>query len=74
MLEDPKWGIQGFRLPDGNTTTSQMFADNANLLIQGSEQNLDTAIQVLNCFCQGSGAAINWKKIVGIWVSRRPRD
>jgi hypothetical protein len=51
-----------------------MFADNANLLIQGSEQNLDTAIQVLNCFCQGSGAAINWKKIVGIWVSRRPRD
>jgi hypothetical protein len=73
MLEDPKRGVQGFTLPDGNTTTSQMFADDANLLLQGSEQNLDAAIQVLNLFCQGSGAVVNWRKTVGIWASRRPR-
>jgi hypothetical protein len=74
MLEDPKWGVQGFNLPDGNHTTSQMFADDANILLQGTECNLDAATTVLEHFCMGSGAKVNWTKTVGIWASRNPRN
>ncbi|KAG0571879.1 hypothetical protein KC19_VG050800 [Ceratodon purpureus] len=74
MLEDPKRGVISFMLPDGSRTTNLMFADDTNLLLKGTEANLDIAMQVLSTFCEATDAKLNESKLVAIWASRQPRD
>lgn len=51
-----------------------MFADDTLLLLQGSRDNLDRALQVINRFGAASGAKLNLHKSVGLWISSRARD
>lgn len=51
MMDDSRRGVLGISLPDDNKVSNMMFADDTNLLLQGLEQNLDTAMTVLNTFC-----------------------
>jgi hypothetical protein len=59
LLNDPQYDIQGLRLPNGKTSIEQLFADNTNLYVQGTPENLDGIMQVLTLFCQASGSKIN---------------
>ena len=43
MLDDVKHNIVGFSLLDGTHTTSQMLANDTNLLLKGTKDNLNAA-------------------------------
>ena len=73
MLQHPGCGVQGLRLPDNTYITSQMFADDTLLLLEGTRENLDRALSVINRFGAASGAKLNLHKSVGLWISPRPR-
>ena len=73
MLDDPRRGVKGFRLRDESHTTNLMFADDTNLLLEGTQENLDRAMSVLNLYCSASGAHVNENKFVAIWAGRQPR-
>ena len=62
MLKDPEYGVTGLTLPDGSSTCSSQFADDTNLLLQGTVQNLDRTMVVLNLYCEASGSKLNWTK------------
>lgn len=74
MLQHPTNSVQGLRLPDNNTITNQMFADDTLLLLERTLENMDKAIAVINIFGVALGAKPNLHKSVGIWVSRTNRD
>ncbi len=65
-MADPKYKVEGLALPRGGHDTT--------LYLQGSPSNLDKAQNVLNIFCQASGAKINWHKSAAIWASKKERD
>ena len=73
MLQHPDCGVQGLRLPDNTTITNQMFADDTLLLLDGTQDNLDRALNVINRFSAASGAKLNLHKSVGLWLASRPR-
>ena len=50
-----------------------MFGDDRLLLLDGTPDNLDRAIEVINKFGAASGAKLNLHKFVGVWVSHTPR-
>lgn len=74
MLQHPRSGVQGLRLPDNTTITNQMFADDTMLLLDGTRDNLDRALNVITRFGAASGAKLNLHKSVGLWLAARPRD
>jgi hypothetical protein len=74
MLQHPECGVQGLRLPDNTYITNQMFADDTLLLLDGTRENLDRALSVINRFGAASGAKLNLHKSVGLWLSPRPRE
>ena len=74
MLQHPGCGVQGLRLPDNTFITNQMFADDTMLLLDGTKENLDRALNVINRFGAASGAKLNLHKSVGLWLSTRPRE
>ena len=45
------------------------LADDTSLYLHGDIDNLRKAEIALTTFCQGSGALINWHKLVSFWVS-----
>lgn len=47
MLADPNRALDGFTLPDGRSTTNQMYADDSALYLQENETNLDRAMEIL---------------------------
>jgi len=59
MLEDQRYGVQGFTLPNGSEVTNVAYTDDMNLFLQGSRINLDKVRKVLPIFCLGSGSKIN---------------
>jgi len=73
MLEDPRYGIKGFRLPNGKTVTDAEFADDATIYAQGTRKNLRRIKAVLDLFCLASGSKVNWEKSKAIWASRNTR-
>ena len=73
MLQHPGCNVNGLRLPDNSSITNQMFADDTLLLLDGTPDNLDRAIAVINKFGAASGAKLNLHKSVGVWVSNTPR-
>ena len=74
MLDDPRRGVIGLRLPDNSRTSNLMFANDTNLLLEGTQENLNTTMEVLTMFCEASGAKLNENKSVAIWAGRQPRD
>lgn len=73
MLQHPGCGVQGLHLPDNTTITNQMFADDTLLLLDGTRENLDRALNVIHRFRAASGAKLNLHKSVGLWLAPRPR-
>ena len=73
MLQHPDCGVQGLRLPDNTIITNQMFADDTLLLLNGTKENLDKALNVITRFSAASGAKLNLHKSVGLWLAPRPR-
>lgn len=73
MLQHPNCGVQGLRLPDSSSITNQMFADDTLLLLDGTPENLDRAINVIYRFGAASGAKLNLHKSVGLWISHTER-
>ena len=73
MLQHPDCGVQGLRLPDNTIITNQMFADDTLLLLDGTRENLDKALNVIIRFSAASGAKLNLHKSVGLWLAPRPR-
>ena len=73
MLQHPDFGVQGLVLPDKSSTTNQMFADDTLIFLDGTKDNLDRALNVINRFGAASGAKLNLHKSVGIWISQQER-
>lgn len=70
MMQDPQYGVQGLRLPNGVTSLEMLFADDTSLSLLGSRENLDNlAMTVLDLYCTASGSKINWTKMNIIWAS-----
>jgi hypothetical protein len=74
MLADPKYGVEGLALPRGGQIRDQTFVDDTALYLQGSPANLGRARDVLQTFCNASGAKVNWKKSAAIWASKKGKQ
>lgn len=73
MLQHPDCGVQGLRLPDNTTITNQMFADDTLLFLDGTKDNLDRTLTVIERFGAASGAKLNLHKSVAIWLAPTER-
>lgn len=69
MINDRIYEIRGLTLPDGSSVSIQCFADDTALFLQGSPENLQKAFDVIQLFCEASGAKLNWHKSSTFWVS-----
>ena len=74
MLQHPGCRVQGLRLPDNTTITNQMFADDTLLLLDGTRDNLDRALQVIHRFGAAARAKLNLHKSVGLWLAPTARS
>lgn len=73
MLQHPTHIVKGLQLPDNSHITNQMFADDTLLFLDGTPDNLDRALTVINKFGAASGAKLNLHKSVGLWLAHRDR-
>ena len=73
MLQHPTCGVKGLELPDNTSITNQMFAGDTMLFLDGTLDNMDRALDVINRFGAASGAKLNLHKSVGIWLSQAER-
>lgn len=73
MLQHPGCQVQGLRLPDNTIITNQMFADDTLLLLDGTRDNLDRALNVITRFGAASGAKLNLHKSIGLWLAHTER-
>ena len=71
MLQHSIHRVKGLQLPDKSSITNQMFADDTLLFLDGTPDNLDRAITVINKFGAASGAKLNLHKSVGLWIAHR---
>ena len=69
MLQHPTHRVTCLRLPDTSSITNQMFADDTLLFLDGTPENLDRALTVINKFGGASRAKLNLHKSVGIWIA-----
>jgi hypothetical protein len=73
-LLDQDETIQGLLLPgQGGVIKDQEYADNTNLYLKDSIQNLNNTKLTLETFSLASGAKINWNKSTAIWAATSPR-
>ena len=73
MLQHPTHQVKGLQLLDNSRITNQMFADDILLFLDGTPDNLDRALTVINKFGAASGAKLNLHKSVGLWLAHRDR-
>ena len=73
MLQHPDNQVQGLHLPDNSKITNQMFADDTLLLLDGTSENLDRALEVIRGFGDASGAKLNFHKSIALWVAHTER-
>jgi hypothetical protein len=73
MLQHPECRVKGLKLPDNSSITNQMFADDTLLFLDGTLDNMDRALNVINRFGATSRAKLNLHKSVGIWLSDTER-
>ena len=63
-------GLKGIAMPiDGTNVVDVEFADDTSLYLDCHNNNLQKMYTAMQTFCIASGAAINWNKSVGFWVS-----
>jgi hypothetical protein len=48
------------------------FVDDIALYLEGPLENLSQAAKMLDTFCKGLGALINWNKFVAFWTREGP--
>lgn len=73
MLQHQDCGVKGLRLLDNTTITNQMFADDTKLFLDGTRENLDSALNVIHRFEAASGAKLNLHKSIGLWLAQTDR-
>lgn len=73
MLQHLKCRVHGLRLPDNSTITNHMFTDDTLLLLDGTLENMDRAINVINRLGATSGAKLNLHKSIGLWIAHTER-
>jgi hypothetical protein len=73
MLQHPDNQVRGLQLPDNTYITNQMFADDTLLFLDGTVDNMDRALTVINRFGATSGAKLNLHKYVGLWLAQEDR-
>lgn len=73
MLQHPDNQVKGLQLPDNTFITNQMFADDTLLFLDGTIDNMDRALIVINRFGAASGAKLNLHKSVGLWLAQTER-
>lgn len=77
MLQHPRCGVKGLRLLGIITITNQMFVDDTLILLDGTWDSLDRALQVINCFRIASGVAsrakLDMHKSVGFKLAQLER-
>lgn len=69
MLQHPDNQVRGLNLPDNTFITNQIFADDTLLFLDGTIDNMDRALTVINRFEAASGAKLNLHKSVGLWLA-----
>lgn len=73
MLQHSGCRVKGLRLPNTTTITNQMFVDDTLLLLDGTRDNLDRPLQVINWFGVASRAKLNLHKSVGFKLAQSKR-
>ena len=73
MLQHSDNQVKGLQLPDNTFITNQMFADDTLLFLDGTIDNMDRALTVINRFGAASGAKLNLHKSVGLWLAQTAR-
>lgn len=73
MINDPSYGIKGLILPNGDTVRDQRYADDTNLYLEGTHENLQKAYDVLQLFCSASGAKVNRDKSSAVALQESTR-
>lgn len=73
MLNDLNYGIKGLILPNGESVRDQRYADDMNLYIGGSPENLQRVYNVLEAFSFASGSKINWNKSFALAIDESTR-
>lgn len=74
MLQHLDCRVQGLKLPDNTTITNQMFTYDTMLFLDGTQENLDRALTVIDRFEAASGAKLNLHKSVGLWLGSTERS
>lgn len=59
MINDPKYGVEGLRLPIDARSIEMLFADDTSLYLEGSKDNLARVHSVLDTVCAASGSTIS---------------
>ena len=62
--------INGIKIGDVEYLLSQ-FADDTTIILDGSQQSLETAISILNLFASMSGLKVNNSKTRAVWIGCR---
>ena len=65
--------IQGMHITNGSEDLlDSEFADDTAMYVHGTVANLKRVQAMLERFCLGSGARLNWSKTMAFWVSENP--
>jgi hypothetical protein len=71
---DKEAGVKGLKLPGNlDEVIDQEYADDTNLYLEGSLENLNHTKVALETYALASGAQINWNKSQAIWIVPSPR-
>ena len=62
--------INGIKIGDVEYLLSQ-FDDDTTIILDGSQQSLETAISILNLFASMSGLKVNNSKTRAVWIGCR---
>lgn len=74
MINDTQYGIRGLELPNGEVVRDQRYADDTNLYVEGSSENLQRVYEVLQQFCAASGSKVNWNKSFAVAIEESIRS
>jgi len=73
MLNDSKYGIKVFKLPDGKWDLDASLADDTSLYLLGTIRNLNKMYKILDTYCITLGSRVSWDKTNAIWTAKTAR-
>ena len=65
-------GVQGVKLPGGETLLDVRYADDMQVVVLSS--TLDALLLVIQQWCDETGMALHPLKTEGMWIGRRRND